>query len=304
MDVVRAKYNNYRRPHFQTATMVLERDNRRRVVKRGVLPESSEHIQSLGAKFKALDISYRMFSVIPPIYVRGEAHFEFDRNVSLLAHLCKLVRVGDQEGFELELMKFAGAVGDAAETRNNWWRGEEFVRIFGQVDAKYARPMLCLDPANVDLVFSNVHLRHDEHMPYTMFDYEWTFDFPVPLEYVIWRALNRFTSTLRATTHQRWTIERLCRTVGVDISNQPMFEAMEKKFQAYVYGDGFFHGTPESVQGPAPIVDFEQLASWVASAKEAPLRDKPRVRYPLLRRLLGPALPLALRVKRRLTKSQ
>src|SRR5690349_16933854 len=183
MEVARVKYNNYRRESFQTATVILDGQGRRHVVKRGLTKECDPHIKSMLGKFEALNESYRRFNVIPPTIVNAEAHFEFDKNVSLLAKLCNLMRMGDLEGFELELMKFAGAVGEAAKPTYNWWRYEEFTQIFGTVDLKFQRTMLCLCPANIDLVFSNVHVRDDEAVPYTMFDYEWTFDFPIPLEY-------------------------------------------------------------------------------------------------------------------------
>jgi hypothetical protein len=300
MEVARVKYNNYRRANFQTATVILEGEGRRHVVKRGLSVECVPHIASMRPKFDALNDTYRRFHVIPPTIVNGEAHFEFDKNVSLLAKLCNLVRQGDMEGFELELMKFAGAVGDAAKNTNGWWKHEGFVKVFGQIDPQFQKAMLCVDPANVDLVFSNVHVRNSEDVPYTMFDYEWTFDFPVPLEYVIWRALMRFTSTLRANTYQKWTTERLCRIVGVDFAREPMFRAMEASFQAHVYGSEEVHNAPESVDWEVPILNFEDLAKMVANAPHTPVRGRPKPRFLLVKRLLGPALPLARRIKRRL----
>ena len=301
MEVARVKYNNYRREHFQTATVILEAPGRRHVVKRGLSRESAPHIKSLQGKFEALHASHRRFYVIPPVIVNAEAHFEFDKGTSLLAKLCNLMRIGDLEGFELELMKFAGAVGDAARPTSAWWRSEGFVQIFGEIPPKFQRSTLCLSPANIDMVFSNVHVRNDEDVPYAMFDYEWTFDFPVPLEYVLWRALSRFSKTLNATTHQRWTNERLCRTVGVDVESFPLFEAMERRFQNYVYGDQEFQNTPEDVNHQVPILDFEKLATWVASSPERAMRQPRKQRYAFLKRVLGPALPYARRIRKRLS---
>ena len=300
MEVARVKYNNYRRSSFQTATVILEGEGRRHVVKRGLSMECTSHIKSMQGKFDVLNASYRRFNVIPPIIVNSEAHFEFDKNVSLLAKLCNLMRMGDQEGFELELMKFAGSVGEAAKPTSGWWKHEGFVRVFGEVDPQFHRSMLCLNPANIDLVFSNVHVREDEAVPYTMFDYEWTFDFAVPLEYVLWRALARFSKTLNATTHQRWTIERLCRTIGVDVASFPLFEALERKFQHYVYGEQEFQNAPDDANVRAPIVNFETLATWVASSPQTALRDAPKERYALAKRMLGPALPYIRRIRKRL----
>lgn len=300
MEVARVKYNNYRRTDFQTATVIMEGEGRRHVVKRGLSIECTPHIKSMQGKFDLLDDTYRRFHVIPPTIVNAEAHFEFDKNVSLLAKLCNHMRMGDQEGFELELMKFAGAVGEAAKPTNNWWKHEGFVKVFGNVDPALRKSMLCLTPANVDLVFSNVHVREDQHVPYTMFDYEWTFDFAVPLEYVIWRALSRFEKTLRATTHQKWPIDRLCRTVGVDNNSFPLFEAMESSFQKYVYGDQLFQNAPDEATGHVPIVDFEKLASWVASSPQKTYREADRTRYALIKKMLGPALPYVRRIRARL----
>lgn len=290
MEVSRVKYNNYRRSNFQTATVILEGDGKRHVVKRGLSPDCDPHIASLQGKFYLLDKAYSKFHVIPPMIVGSEAHFEFDRGVSLLAKLCSIIRMGELAEFELELMKFAGAVGSAAKTDGHWWKHQGFIKIFGAVPAQFQRPMLCLSPANIDLVFSNVHVRNDEAVPYAMFDYEWTFDFAVPLEYVIWRALHRFEKTLGATTHQKWPIDRLCRTVGVDIASTPMFESMEQGFQKYVYGEAGFQNAPENVNVKPPIVDYEQLAQWVASAGDRPLRGVRTSRRERIKRALGPLI--------------
>lgn len=302
MEVARVKFNNYRRPEFQTATVILEGDGLRHVVKRGIVDECAPHIDSLKGKYEALRSTYRRFEVIPPTIVKSEAHFEFDQNVSLLQKLCNLLRMGDEEGFELELMRFAGAVGDAAKQTSGWWKHAGFQRIFGEVAPESQKSMLCVEPSNIDLVFSNVHVRGNEDVPYSMFDYEWTFDFAVPLEYVIWRALNRFTTTLRATTHQNWTIDRLCRTVGVDLANKPMFEAMESRFQVYVYGKEVFQNTPDHVDAKTPIVDFQQIATWMAANNQVPLRGVPVVKVPFWRKALAPVMPFLRLGKRTLVR--
>jgi hypothetical protein len=302
MEVARVKYNNYRRSHFQTATVILEGEGKRHVVKRGLTADCGPHIESLQGKYYLLDRSYMKFHVIPPMIVGSEAHFEFDKGVSLLAKLCNIIRMGELAEFELELMKFAGAVGSAAKSDGQWWRHQGFVKIFGQVPAQFQRPMLCLSPANIDLVFSNVHVRSDDEVPYAMFDYEWTFDFAVPLEYVIWRALNRFEKTLSATTHQKWTIERLCRTVGVDIASTPLFESMEQRFQHYVYGEAGFQNAPANVNTKLPIVDYEQLARWVVSAGDRPLRGARLSRRERVKRALGPLIVPLRWAKRALSR--
>lgn len=61
---------------------------------------------------------------------------------------------------------------------------EQFQMVFGNV--QFAQPMLCRAVSDIDMIFSNAIECGDG---YELIDYEWTFDFPVPVKFVQYRCL-------------------------------------------------------------------------------------------------------------------
>lgn len=61
----------------------------------------------------------------------------------------------------------------------------EFARVFG--DANIGEDELCIAPANIDLILDNIFEKDGR---YQVIDCEWVFDFPVPVSFLLWRAIN------------------------------------------------------------------------------------------------------------------
>lgn len=65
------------------------------------------------------------------------------------------------------------------------YRDKEFERVFGKV--KRLEALECVKPANIDVTCENVFCLEDS---YRIIDSEWTFDFWIPKQFIIWRNLN------------------------------------------------------------------------------------------------------------------
>lgn len=50
----------------------------------------------------------------------------------------------------------------------------------------------CIAPANIDLILDNIFEKDGK---YRVIDCEWIFDFPVPVAFIIWRAINELYSS-------------------------------------------------------------------------------------------------------------
>ena len=51
--------------------------------------------------------------------------------------------------------------------------------------------LTCTDVTNIDMICDNVVMTR----PYTLLDYEWTFEFPVPCEFVLYRIIHYYIQT-------------------------------------------------------------------------------------------------------------
>ena len=66
---------------------------------------------------------------------------------------------------------------------------EDFRRVFGTDDIW--EDEACIAPANIDLILDNIF---EDDGRYCVIDCEWVFDFPIPVSFVLWRAVNELYS--------------------------------------------------------------------------------------------------------------
>lgn len=106
----------------------------------------------------------------------------------------------------------------------------EFQRIFGEVDlpGQYQ----CGVMNNIDMVLDNFVLEGNKTY---LFDYEWTFSCPVPLEYMLYRILHYFV--YRNKRCDELIAHGFMSLVEISEAEKRVFDTMEQHFQKYVTGD-------------------------------------------------------------------
>ena len=192
--ILYTKYSNDRREDFRIATQIIERDGKKIVRKSAMGKTARNHILLMKNHAKSLD---EMFGNTKfkanRIISSGEDFVDFDfvDGSSFDKILDEFLQDEDFDGFYggvnqffTELEKFA-----VAEFRAN----EKTKEIFGE-DA-FAEGEKAIPVGNIDLIFQNVIVNSDED--WTVIDYEWTFDFALPLRFLKWRALFNFLSLER-----------------------------------------------------------------------------------------------------------
>lgn len=106
-----------------------------------------------------------------------------------------------------------------------------FETIFGNVAPEEA---YSLKVTNIDLVFSNLKFYKDELFN---FDYEWVFNFAIPYEYVLWRAVTQLYDEYAIYLRNAVSRKDFCVKTGITLKNIPIYELMEKNFSSYVFGE-------------------------------------------------------------------
>ncbi len=107
-----------------------------------------------------------------------------------LQHLMEqAVAAGDWETVEQMVAAYADRVsGSGGEIPFD--RTPEFAEVFGE--EKLPEGMPCAAVSDVDMIFSNIFVESGKaaaDSAWTVIDYEWTFPFPVPKKYLIYRAV-------------------------------------------------------------------------------------------------------------------
>lgn len=97
-----------------------------------------------------------------------------------------------------------------------------FREFFG--DADLPEGLQSLKVTNLDLVFSNIIINNG----WNVIDYEWTFDFPIPLHFLIYRALFYYFRGERAALEEKY---RFFDMFGISEEERAVFGQMEPLFQ-------------------------------------------------------------------------
>lgn len=104
---------------------------------------------------------------------------------------------------------------------------EEFLKVFKvKSDIKFH----CHEKANIDLNFANMFLIDGE---FTVIDYEWIFDFPVPLEYIFFNSFHYHFLTNKVI-REFTSYEEIAGHFNLDLENIALFHEWNCNFLRHV----------------------------------------------------------------------
>ena len=104
---------------------------------------------------------------------------------------------------------------------------EDFKKIFG--DFVINKELVAADINNLDMVVSNIIVQNDI---WNLIDYEWTFEFPIPVNFIIFRIIHYYVYE----TEKRKKLQKLgfFELFGITENEQKIYAEMEVNFQRYV----------------------------------------------------------------------
>lgn len=103
-----------------------------------------------------------------------------------------------------------------------------FVNVFGV--RRFNKDLVAAAYADIDLIFSNIIVDNE----WTVIDYEWTFDFPVPLNYIFYRAI--YDYVYKSDKRSVLWKENLYEYMGISEAELCEYQAMDVSFHSYVSG--------------------------------------------------------------------
>ena len=106
----------------------------------------------------------------------------------------------------------------------------EFEAVFGKT--RLPDGLLAAKVSDIDLVFSNLICETNDR--WIVIDYEWTFSFPVPLHFLLYRAF--FFAAHEIQPCEELNLEKLLSETGIPEKEAAQYRVMEQRFQTYVTG--------------------------------------------------------------------
>ncbi|RAP44637.1 MAG: hypothetical protein BZ136_08680 [Methanosphaera sp. rholeuAM74] len=216
------KINNERKQRYRTITYIYSDNNDTRVVKYPLNEFSKQHLlrmhegskNSFG-KIKFLENTFDDYYFSYP-YIEHES---FEKT------LIKTIINHDKDGF-FELLEEYFDVLFYGSFKKDDYCTPEFLDIFGVKSDKCFR---CHDITNLDVIFSNLFIINDE---FVSIDYEWLFDFSVPLEYIFYRVIHHHHVS-NPLFRDFITLDEIFEHFDLDTDNFDLFKEWEKHFLNY-----------------------------------------------------------------------
>ena len=229
--IIYSKFSNERSPEFAIQTNIInENADQYQVTKAAAFEEAKMHVRHLPQWRRKLADLYKS-TIIEPCdceFNNDIATFNFIDGKTLEHVLDEYLIKGEFENiFEL-IKKFFSICRSCANIP--FIITDEFKRVFGNVH--FSEEMKCSPVNDVDMIFSNIILNNEK---WCIIDYEWCFEFPIPVEYILYRAIHYYVYTKE---ERKVLIDKgIFNLLEKKEKYVPQYVQMEKKFQTYIEGD-------------------------------------------------------------------
>jgi hypothetical protein len=225
--IIFAKCSVERKEEYRIITRILEENGKRTVEKQAFGEKARPYVERMAA-FAAAN-PYRTEGVCPvPCEKTGDGKVTFpyvegkrlDQAIDEAVQQKKWDEVWAHVGLLKNIIMDVRGV-------EPFGSGEEFSRIFGE--AKALEGYDSARNVSLDMVSSNIVLADQIYV----LDYEWTFDFAVPLKFILYRSI-LLNGTLNVIPEEQKKI--LMEIVGISPEESELFLQMEIAFQQFVTG--------------------------------------------------------------------
>lgn len=234
--LIYTKYSNERSTRFAIRTDIYEDEQGRRCVRKYADTEAARpHIEHIQTVYEQMQTQFAGSRFVPN---RAELHpeyieFEYVEGETLEKQLDAYLAADDQEGFAALVNTYADEVrrvyGVSEATGTAHEDTSSYAEAFGTVTLPTPVPMA--QGVDIDLIFANIIVTGDT---WTAIDYEWTFDFAAPVDFLLWRAGKVYLENYanRACISE----EQMNALLGVAQANVDAYRQMELYFlQQYCY---------------------------------------------------------------------
>ena len=262
-----AKYNRTRRKEFQTRTRIWEKEEGCQVEKSALSPEGKSHLEAFGAHYESLSRCYPHICFLKP--VMGERKdritFPFLKGRTLAECLGEQIRDGKAPVCELE-KALEAVIGRPEIPLKPFVPTPELEQVFGNVPDLGG---MSYEISNIDGLFENLMVQEEngEEKLYCL-DYEWVFDFPIPVSFVRYRILAYFYYRYEGSLCYG-SLEGFLKEFGIEGDTAELYANMEKAFQSYVHGDALQGYLANYIH---EVTDMEQIRSMKKELEKA--RDR------------------------------
>lgn len=226
MSVIYCKSSTNRRKEFQIRTVIIEKDKQKYVIKKPIFDVGIKHIQNIcynGELLKKVNNNL----ILPSIYKNEMTITPYIEGVSLGERLIK--HIGREEDIRYLLAKWKSLIEGNETNICEFSITQGFRAIFEDEQGLLGDRATGI--SNFDCSSDNVIFLNKQDMK--VIDYEWVFDFPIPVDLMFYRVLKMFYDDNREFVE--W--ENLLALSLIDVRKVDIYERIIQKFNKYVTFD-------------------------------------------------------------------
>lgn len=256
--VIYTKYSSGRSREFSIQTRIVRGvDGQNILYKKPEYPQGQAHIAHIAEARKRLSELFGerdRLTVNRCSLMEDGVSFEYLQGITVEEELDSLLAQGKMQEAAEVIQEAAERIRGSARTEN-FCMTPEFCRVFGEASIPPEEPSCSV--ADVDLIFSNLLKTADGS--WCVLDYEWTFFFPVPVSFILFRALHYY---LEGNAMRREFGEQFAfyDALGITQEQREIFLQMERQFQNYAAGSGCSPGSLYHTMGRQALPLGELLA--------------------------------------------
>lgn len=246
-----SKYSNERAKRFCIRTDITVNDGgERKVYKHALTPEGRAHIARITVSGRKLDDAYRADQItFCPCTANREGIeadyviFPFLTGATLQDMIKHMADAGDNETLEMILEEYIKRLGEGGGDEP-FVVTQEFEEVFGTLTEADRKALaksgkdahVSAKVSDVDMILSNLFTEASEKdatkTRWQVIDYEWTFDFPIPKGFLIYRGL--YFTYYQVLYHTEWGLKRLLAMADISEAEAMVYRRMEESFQKYL----------------------------------------------------------------------
>lgn len=180
--VIYSKFGSDRKKEYRIMTSIVKENNKLVVYKSGIDSTRTNHLEQL-SKHEQENLNEKLKPLVGEWTDNG-LRYKYLHEKTFEQIIREKMQINDKASIYSvldDLFNDALYV-DAFE---NDYLTNEFIKVFGETALNETK-VKCIQPANIDLLCSNIFCNGDG---YSVIDGEWIFDFPVPVDFIIWRNI-------------------------------------------------------------------------------------------------------------------
>lgn len=229
-EILYSKFSKDRQKKFQIATMIVEENKEKSVIKKAMHKEGEVHVRKM---IESRELLSELFvnsgvEMCPCKEENGQVRFLFVEGESLEERIHRHANANDYEALK-EDYRFLAKIIFSVKGMHTFESSPAFEEIFGS--PKFKEAQHSVDISNVDMIPANLLLGEK----CVLADYEWVFFFEIPLEFIYARSVFLQEAVCNLDKKQ---LEELYAIGRVDMEEVPVYYQMEVNFQEYVAGKG------------------------------------------------------------------